>query len=155
MAWTFVAAARLAPALPLATLALTLILRALEFAVSGIGFSLVLPWGNQDFSEPFRMFFDYDLGLWIATGVLTLPALLTAALAFWGRAWGALRVGVAGGFIWGVALAAQFLLLRRPLDLVPLGAPQTTRVVIVTLGAALVGGLLGAWQGGWLRRFRG
>jgi hypothetical protein len=154
MAWTFIAAARLAPALPLATLALTLLLRALEFAVSGIGFSLVLPWGNQNFSEPFRMFFDYDFGLWIATAVLVLPALLSAALARWGRGWGALRFGVTGGLLWGLLLAAQFLLLRRPLGLVPLGAPQTTQVLVVTLAAALAGGLVGVWQGGWLRRFR-
>ena len=154
MAWTFVAAARLGPALPLATLALTLLLRALEFVVSKLGFALVLPWGNQTFHEPFVMFFDYDMGLWIATGVLVLPALLTAALGRWGRGWGALRFGLAGGALWGLLLAAQFILLRPPLDLMPLGASQTAQVVLVTLGAALVGGLLGAWQGGWLGRFR-
>lgn len=154
MAWIFLAAARLAPALPLATLALVLALRGLEFVVSGLGFRLVLPWGNQTFNEPFVIFFDYDLGLWIASGVLVLPALLTAALARWGRGWGALRFGLAGGSLWGLLLAGQFLLLRRPLDLMPLGVPQIVQVVLVTLGAALLGGLLGARQGGWLERFR-
>lgn len=154
MAWTFVAAARLAPALPLATMLLAGALRALEFAASGLGFRLVLPWGNQTFYGPFRPFFDYDLGLWLTTGVLALPALLTGALARLGRGWGALRFGVAGGLLWGLLLASQFLLLRRPFDLMPLGAPQMAQVLLVTLGAALVGGLLGAWQGGWLRRFR-
>ncbi|MBC8160735.1 MAG: hypothetical protein H7Z42_05895 [Roseiflexaceae bacterium] len=154
MAWTFLAAARLAPALPLATLALALLMRGLEFVVSGLGFRLVLPWGNQTFNEPFVIFFDYDLGLWVATGVLVLPALLSGVIARWGKNWGALRFGLVGGALWGLLLAAQFLLLRQPLTLMPLGVPQAMQVVLVTLGSALVGGLLGAWQGGWLARFR-
>jgi hypothetical protein len=159
MAWIFATSARCLPgraawALPLAVFALALLLRALEYVVSTIGFSLTLPWRGHTLEGGFRWFYhSYDLGIWISTGTLALPVLLVAWLGQVGRGWGALRFGLACGAIFGLLLAAQFLLARAPLDLPRLGAAVQMQVLLVTLLAALGGGVIGAFQGDWLARF--
>jgi hypothetical protein len=159
MAWIFATSARCLPghaawALPLAVFALAMLLRALEYVVSAIGFSLTLPWRGQNLEGGFRWFYhSYDLGIWISTATLALPALLVAWLGWAGRRWGALRFGLACGAILGLLLAAQFLLARSPLGLPRLGAAVQLQVLCVTLLAGLAGGVIGAFQGDWLARF--
>jgi hypothetical protein len=159
MAWIFATSARCLPgravwALPLAVFVLALALRALEYVVSAIGFSLTLPWRGQTIDGGFHWSYDrYDIGIWISTFTLALPALLMAWLGWVGRRWGALRFGLAGGAVCGLLLAAQFLLARPLLDLPRLGAAVQLQVVLVTLVAALAGGVVGAFQGDWLARF--
>ena len=159
MAWTFVASARLLPGtrdwlLPLVIVGGALALRALEFAFSAVGFSLVLPWGTQTLREPFRMFFDYDLGLWITTAVLVPPTIVVALLCRRARRWGALRFGLTAGAVFGLVLGAQFLILRPVFDLVPLATEVQAQVLVISAVAGLVGGIIGGYQGDWLARFR-
>ena len=159
MAWIFAASARCLPgraawALPLAVFALALALRALEYIVSAIGFGLTLPWRGQTLDRGFHWFYDsYDVGIWISTFTLALPALAVAWLGWAGRRWGALRFGLACGAAFGLLLAAQFLLARPLLDLPRLSVAVQFQVLLVTLAAALAGGLIGAFQGDWLARF--
>jgi len=75
-------------------------------------------------------------------------------LGWVGRRWGALRFGLAGGLAWGLLLTAQFLLARPLLDLPRLGPTVQLQVLLVTLAAALAGGVIGAFQGDWLAHFR-
>ena len=159
MAWIFATSARCLPgraawALPLAVFVLALALRALEYVVSAIGFGLTLPWRGQTIDGGFHWSYDrYDVGIWISTFALVLPALLVAWLGWVGRRWGALRFGLAVGAVCGLLLAAQFLLARPLLDLPRLGAAVQLQVLLVTLAAALAGGVIGAIQGDWLARF--
>ena len=159
MAWIFATSARCLPgraawALPLAVFALALALRALEYVVSAIGFGLTLPWRGQTLRGGFRWFYhSYDVGIWISTFTLAVPALLVAWLGWAGRRWGALRFGLACGAAFGLLLAAQFLLARPLLDLPRLGTAVQLQVLLVTLAAALAGGVIGAFQGDWLARF--
>ena len=160
MAWTFVASARCLPGrlswrLPLAVCALALLLRALEFAVSAVGFESVLPWGTQTLRRPFRPFFDYDLGLWVTTAVLLPPVLALCGLCRVGQHWDRWRFGLSGGAIFGLLLATQFLLLRPVFHLVPLSAGVQMEVLATSFGAGLLGGVIGAVQGDWLAHFRG
>jgi len=96
----------------------------------------------------------YDVGIWISTFVLAVPALLAAWLGWVGRRWGALRFGLSCGAAFGLLLAAQFLLARPLLDLPRLSVAVQFQVLLVTLAAALAGGVIGAFQGDWLARFR-
>jgi hypothetical protein len=159
MAWIFATSARCLPgraawALPLAVLALALALRALEYVVSAIGFGLTLPWRGQMIESGLHWWYDrYDIGIWISTFTLALPALAVAWLGWVVRRWGALRFGLAGGAICGLLLAAQFLLARQLLDLPRLGSAIQLQVLLVTLVAGMVGGVIGALQGDWLARF--
>src|SRR5215212_5801662 len=159
MAWIFATSARCLPgraawALPLAVLALALVLRVIEYVVGAIGFGLTLPWRGQTLHGGFRWFYHrYDVGIWVSTFVLALPALLVAWLGWAGRRWGALWFGLACGAACGLLLAAQFLLARPLLDLPRLGSAVQLQVLLVTLVAALAGGLIGALQGDWLARF--
>jgi hypothetical protein len=159
MAWIFATSARCLPgraawALPLAVFVLALLLRAMEYVVSTIGFGLTLPWRGQTLDGGFRWFYhSYDFGIWVSTFTLALPALAVAGLGWAGRAWGALRFGVFSGAACGLLLAAQFLLARPLLDLPRLGAAVQIQVLLVTLAAALAGGVIGAYQGDWLARF--
>ncbi|MDP9310035.1 MAG: hypothetical protein M3R24_03890 [Chloroflexota bacterium] len=156
--WTLVASARCWPGrqarLPLAVLGLVLVLRALEFVVSAVGFALVLPWGVQTLRRPFVPLFDWDLGLWVTTLVLVLPTTVLVALTTAGRAWTTLRFGVVAGFVWGGLLALQFLLLLPVFGLASLDLPMHGQVILVATLAGLVGGVIGAAQGDWLARFR-
>ena len=160
MAWIFAASARCLPgraawALPLAVFALALVLRAMEYVVSAIGFGLTLPWRGQTIDGGFRWFYhSYDFGIWISTFTLALPALAVACLGWVGRRWGALRFGLACGAACGLLLAAQFLALRPIMDLPRLSAGVQFQVLLVTLAAALAGGVIGAFQGDWLAHFR-
>jgi len=160
MAWIFAASARCLPgraawALPLAVFALALVLRAMEYVVSAIGFGLTLPWRGQTIDGGFRWFYhSYDFGIWISTFTLALPALAVACLGWAGRRWGALRFGLACGAACGLLLAAQFLALRPIMDLPRLSAAVQFQVLLITLAAALAGGVIGAFQGDWLARFR-
>jgi len=159
MAWIFATSARCLPgraawAMPLAVFVLALVLRALEYVVSAIGFGLTLPWRGQTIKSGFHWSYaGYDRGIWISTYILALPALLVAGLGWVGRRWGALRFGLACGAACGLLLAAQFLLLRPLLDLPRLSVAIQLQVLLVTLLAALVGGAIGAFQGDWLARF--
>jgi len=159
MAWIFTTSARCLPgraawALPLAVFALALVLRALEYVVSAIGFGLTLPWRGQTIDGGFHWAYDgYAVGIWISTFVLALPALLAAWLGWVGGNWGALRFGLVCGAAIGLLLAAQFLLARSPLDLPRLSSAVQLQVLVVTLAAALAGGVIGAFQGDWLARF--
>ena len=159
MAWIFATSARCLPgraawAMPLAVFVLALVLRALEYVVSAIGFGLTLPWRGQTIKSGFHWSYaGYDRGIWISTYILALPALLVAGLGWVGRRWGALRFGLACGAACGSLLAAQFLLLRPLLDLPRLSVAIQLQVLLVTLLAALVGGAIGAFQGDWLARF--
>ena len=96
----------------------------------------------------------YDVGIWISTFVLAVPALLAAWLGWVGRRWGALRFGLSCGAAFGLLLVAQFLLARPLLDLPRLSVAVQFQVLLVTLAAALAGGVIGAFQGDWLARFR-
>ncbi|MEO7910991.1 MAG: hypothetical protein ABIV47_15210 [Roseiflexaceae bacterium] len=160
MAWIFATSARCLPgravwALPLAVFALALALRALEYVVSAIGFGLTLPWRGQTIAGGFHWSYDgYDRGIWISTFMLALPAFVAAWIGWAGQRWGALRFGLACGAACGLLLAAQFLLLRSPLDLPRLSSAVQLQVLLVTLSAALVGGVFGTFQGDWLARFR-
>jgi hypothetical protein len=159
MAWIFAASERCLPgraawALPLAVFVLALALRALEYVVSAIGFGLTLPWRGQTIKGGFHWSYNrYDVGIWISTLVLALPALLAAWLGWVGRRWGALRFGLSCGVAFGLLLAAQFLLARPLLDLPRLSIAVQFQVLLVTLAAALAGGVIGAFQGDWLARF--
>jgi hypothetical protein len=158
MSWTFVASARCwedRPSwkLPLSVLLLTLVLRLAEHFVSAAGFALALPWGDQVLTDPFP-FFLADLGLWISTGVLILPAFAVAAIARWGRAWSPRSMGLAGGVAWGALLALQFALLRVVFDFAPFWSAGHAIALAVGLAAGVLGGLIGAAQGEWLRRPR-
>ena len=159
MAWIFATSARCLPgraawALPLAVFALALMLRALEYVVSAIGFGLTLPWRGQTIRGGFHWSYHrYDIGIWISTFTLALPALAVAWLGWVGRRWGALWFGLACGAACGLLLAAQFLLARPLLDLPRLGPTVQLQVLLVTLAAALAGGVIGAFQGDWLARF--
>jgi hypothetical protein len=51
-------------------------------------------------------------------------------------------------------LAGQFLALRPIMDLPRLSVAVQFQVLLVTLAAALAGGVIGAFQGDWLARFR-
>jgi hypothetical protein len=134
---------------------LALALRALEYILSAIGFGLTLPWRGQTIRGGFHWFYNsYDIGIWISTFTLALPALAVAWLGWFGRRWGALWFGLACGAVWGLLLTAQFLVLRPLLDLPPLSAAVQFQVLLVTLAAALAGGVIGAFQGDWLARFR-
>ena len=156
--WTFVASARCWPErawqLPLAVCGMVLLVRALEFPISALGFGLALPWGGQILRRPFRPFFSWDLGLWMTTLVLVLPALVTAWLGRRGAAWPPLRFGVTAGLVWGGLLAAQFLMLRPILDLPRLDGSSQLMVAAVALVAGVLGGIVGAYQGTWLAHFR-
>ncbi len=159
LGWTFVASVRCLPGarawrLPLAVVGIALLLRLLEYLVSALGFALVLPWGSQTMDEPFRILFDYDLGLWIMTVVLVLPVGVIAALSRLRPRWPAARFGLVAGASFGLLLAGQFLALRPVFDLAPLGTSRQIEVVVVTLVAGIAGGLIGAFQGDWLARFR-
>ena len=120
MAWIFATSARCLPgraawALPLAVFALALALRAMEYVVSAIGFGLTLPWHGQMIDGGFHWSYNsYDIGIWISTFVLALPALAVAGLGWFGRRWGALQFGLACGAASGLLLTAQFLLARPP-----------------------------------------
>jgi hypothetical protein len=157
MTWVFVASARLWPgreaSLSLAVAGMVVLLRLLEFPISALGFQLVLPWGSQTLNRPFVPFFDWDLGLWVTTLVLVLPAIAVVVLARRGKQWSALRFGLWSGAAFGLLLALQFLLLRPPLELVPLSGVVQLEVVLWTVGAALLGGVIGARQGDWLANF--
>jgi hypothetical protein len=159
MAWIFATSARCLPgraawALPLAVFVLALALRAMEYVVSTIGFGLTLPWRGETLEGGFRWYYhSYDFGIWVSTFTLALPALAVAGLSWAGRGWGALRFGVFCGAACGLLLAAQFLLARPLLDLPRLDAAVQLQVLLVTLLAALVGGVIGAFQGDWLARF--
>ncbi len=158
MAWTFVASARCLPGrrsagLPLLVCLWALVLRAVEFPLAAAGFRLSLPWGDQTLREPFRPLHDWDLGLWVTTAVLILPALAVASFQRampWLRT---VRFGLLAGAVFGLLLAAQFLLLRRPFDLIPLNASVQFEVLVITTIAGSIGGLIGAAQGDWLARF--
>jgi hypothetical protein len=160
MAWIFATSARCLPgravwALPLAVFALAVVLRAMEYVVSTIGFSLTLPWRGHTLDGGFRWFYHrYDFGIWVSTFTLALPALAVAGLGGLGRGWGALWFGLACGAACGLLLAAQFLLARPLLDLPRLGTTVQIQVLLVTLAAALLGGIIGAFQGDWLARFQ-
>jgi hypothetical protein len=160
MAWIFAASARCLPgraawALPLAVLVLALVLRALEYVVGAIGFGLTLPWRGQTLDGGFRWYYHrYDFGIWISTFVLAAPALVVAWIGWVGRGWGAARFGLACGAVFGLLLAAQFLLARPIMELPRLSAAVQAQVLLVTLAASLAGGLIGAFQGDWLARFR-
>jgi hypothetical protein len=96
---------------------LALALRALEYVVGAIGFGLALPWRGQKLDGGFRWFYQrYDVGIWVSTFVLALPALLVAWLGWVRWRWGALRFGLACGAAFGLLLAAQFLVLRPIMD---------------------------------------
>lgn len=157
MAWIFATSARCLPgraawALPLAVFALALALRALEYIISAIAFGLTLPWRGQTIKGGFHWSYDgYDVGIWISTFVL---ALLVAWLGWVGRRWGALRFELACGATFGLLLAGQFLLARPLLDLPRLSSAVQLQVLLITLAAALLGGVIGALQGDWLARFR-
>ena len=159
MAWIFATSARCLPvravwALPLAVFALALALRAMEYVVSAIGFGLTLPWRGQTIQGGFHWSYDrYDVGIWVSTFTLALPALLVAWLGWVGQRWGALRFGLACGAAFGLLLVAQFLLARPLLELPRLSNAIQLQVLLVTLAAALAGGVIGALQGDWLARF--
>jgi hypothetical protein len=159
MTWIFATSARCLPgraawALPLAVFALALALRALEYVVSAIGFGLTLPWRGQTIDSGFHWSYArYDVGIWISTFMLALPALLVGWLGWVGRRWGALRFGLSCGAACGLLLTAQFLLARPLLDLPRLSTAIQVQVLLVTLAAALVGGAIGARQGDWLAHF--
>ena len=159
LAWIFATSARCLPgraawALPLAVFMLALVLRAMEYVVSAIGFGLTLPWRGQTINGGFHWSYDgYDRGIWISTFMLALPALLVVGLGWVGRRWGALRFGLSCGAAFGLLLAAQFLLAHSPLDLPRLSSAVQLQVLLVTLAAALVGGVIGALQADWLARF--
>ena len=132
-----------------------LVLRAMEYVVSAVGFGLTLPWRGQTIQGGFHWSYDgYDRGIWISTWMLALPALLVAWLGWTRRHWGALWFGLACGAAFGLLLTAQFLIARPLLDLPRLSSAIQLQVLLVTLLAALVGGLIGAFQGDWLARFR-
>jgi hypothetical protein len=160
MAWIFATSARCLPGraawgLSLAVFVLALALRALEYVVGAIGFGLTLPWRGETLDGGFRWsYHEYDQGIWISTFVLAAPALALAWLGWVGRGWGAARFGLAGGIAVGLLLAAQFLALRPIMDLPRLSPAVQTQVLLVTLTASVAGGLLGAFQGDWLARFR-
>jgi hypothetical protein len=158
MSWTLVASARCWPrrqmALPFAVIGLVVLLRALEFVVSAVGFQLVLPWGTQTLRRPFVPLFDWDLGLWVTTLVLILPTLALVGLTKVGRDWTALRFGSVAGLLWGLLLALQFLALRPILQLTSLDLPAHAQVLVVAVLAGVFGGVVGAVQGDWLARFR-
>ncbi|HJZ49695.1 MAG TPA: hypothetical protein VKE41_21105, partial [Roseiflexaceae bacterium] len=160
MAWIFTASARCLPGraawtLPVTVFVLALALRALEYVVGAIGFGLTLPWHGQTLHGGFRWFYhDYDLGIWISTFVLAVPALVVGWLGWVGRRWSALGFGLACGAAFGLLLAAQFLLARPIMDLPRLSLAVQLQVLLVTLVAALAGGVIGAFQGDWLARFR-
>jgi hypothetical protein len=159
MAWTFVASARCLPgrqaaALPLLVCLWALVLRAVEFPLAAVGFHLSLPWGDQTLRRPFRPFLSWDLGLWVTTAVLILPAFATTSLRRLAPRSGSARFGLIAGAIFGLLLAAQFLLLRQPFHLVPLNASTQLEVLGITTIAGISGGLIGAAQGDWLARFR-
>jgi hypothetical protein len=156
MTWTFVASARLWPgrevSLPLAVAAMVVVVRALEFPISALGFQLVLPWGSQTLNRPFVPFFDWDLGLWVTTLVLVLPMIAVVALARWGKSWSSRRFGLLSGALCGLLLAGQFLALRPVLELIPLSSSVQLEVVLWTIGSGILGGLIGARQGDWLAK---
>ncbi len=159
MTWVFVASARAwrgpgARWFPAAVLAAVIAARALEFPLTSLGFTLALPWGSQTLRKPFLPFMQWDLGLWVLTLVLVLPALAVIAVQWRGQRWGSGRFGAVAGLSFGGLLAAQFLLLRPALDLTPLALGAQLTVVAVTVAAAVVGGLIGAVQGDWLATFR-
>lgn len=158
ISWTLVASARCWPGrharLPLAVISLVVLVRALEFVVSAVGFQLVLPWGAQTLRRPFVPLFDWDLGLWIMTLVLIVPTVGLVVLTKFGRDWTAWRFGSIAGLLWGLLLALQFLLLRPIFQLAALDLSAHAQVILVAALAGLLGGVVGAVQGDWLARFR-
>ena len=59
---------------------LALVLRAIEYVVSAIGFGLTLPWRGQNLEGGFRWFYhSYDFGIWISTFTLALAGAVIGA----------------------------------------------------------------------------
>jgi hypothetical protein len=160
MTWTFVTSARSwtgrsSWALPVAICVLILIIRGLEYVVSAVGFSLVLPWGDQVLIEPFQFFnIDYDIGMWVTVFVLIPPALIVAALSRIAHRWSALQFGLASGVVFGLLLTIQFIVARSLLELEPLPLSVQAEVLWITMATSLVGGVIGAVHGDWMARFR-
>ena len=159
MAWIFATSARCLPgraawALPLAVFVLALALRAMEYVVSAIGFGLTLPWRGQTIDGGFRWSITATI-----SGSGSRPLRWRCRRCWWPGWAGSGGAGARCGLGWPAARPAgccwrrSFWLARPLLDLPRLSAAVQLQVLLVTLAAALAGGVIGAFQGDWLARF--